>query len=105
MVFTGLPLAQLLAIAVPTAAAEFVSFGARSERCHSSSMRLQDAMQAGAILAVAAEGVPLPEIHGGPLRLVVPGRYFYKSVKWLERIELLRRRSSGILGIDGRLSQ
>ena len=89
MVFTGLPLARLLRLAVPSSAAKFVSFVACSERRHSSSMRLQDALQMNAILAVSADGVPLPEVHGGPLRLVVPGRYFYKSVKWLEEIELL----------------
>jgi hypothetical protein len=35
-----------------------------------------------------AEGEPLTMPHGGPVRMVTPGRYFYKSVKWLETIEL-----------------
>jgi DMSO/TMAO reductase YedYZ molybdopterin-dependent catalytic subunit len=29
----------------------------------------------------------LPEVHGAPLRALVPDRYFYKSVKWLEGIK------------------
>ncbi len=33
--------------------------------------------------------VPCPVEHGGPLRMIVPGKYFYKSVKWLEAIERL----------------
>ena len=32
--------------------------------------------------------LPLAREHGGPLRLVVPGRYFWKSAKWLRGIEL-----------------
>ena len=36
-----------------------------------------------------ADGEPLTPDHGGPLRLVVPGKYFWKSAKWLRGIELL----------------
>jgi hypothetical protein len=52
-------------------------------------MRLDDALALGALLATHHTGQPLPSGHGGPVRVVVPGRYFYKSLKWLARIELL----------------
>jgi DMSO/TMAO reductase YedYZ molybdopterin-dependent catalytic subunit len=42
----------------------------------------------GAVLATHADGEPLTPEHGGPLRLVVPGKYFWKSAKWLRGIEL-----------------
>jgi len=42
----------------------------------------------GAILATHADGEPLEPDHGYPLRLVVPGVYFWKSAKWLRGIEL-----------------
>jgi DMSO/TMAO reductase YedYZ molybdopterin-dependent catalytic subunit len=42
----------------------------------------------GALLATHADGAPLTPEHGWPLRLVVPGRYFWKSAKWLRGIEL-----------------
>ena len=35
-----------------------------------------------------ADGEPLTTEHGGPVRLVVPSRYFWKSAKWLTGIEL-----------------
>ncbi len=35
------------------------------------------------------EGEPLSEEHGGPVRVVTPGKYFYKSIKWLKAIDLL----------------
>jgi len=40
------------------------------------------------LLADSLSGAPLPPKHGGPLRLVVPKQLGYKSVKWVERIEL-----------------
>jgi len=41
-----------------------------------------------ALLATEADGEPLEAEHGWPLRLVVPGKYFWKSAKWLRGIEL-----------------
>jgi DMSO/TMAO reductase YedYZ molybdopterin-dependent catalytic subunit len=87
--FRGVPLAQILAACPPLPAAAFVSFVARSERRHSTSLPLQEALELGTLVALEYEGEPLAEIHGGPVRTVVPGRYFYKSLKWLERIDLL----------------
>ena len=42
----------------------------------------------GALLATHADGEPLEPEHGWPLRLVIPGKYFWKSAKWLRGIEL-----------------
>jgi DMSO/TMAO reductase YedYZ molybdopterin-dependent catalytic subunit len=41
-----------------------------------------------ALLVTHADGEPLTPEHGWPLRLVVPGKYFWKSAKWLRAIEL-----------------
>jgi hypothetical protein len=46
-------------------------------------------MALNVLLALDYEGTPLSMEHGGPVRVVTPGRYFYKSLKWLQRIELL----------------
>ena len=40
------------------------------------------------MLATHADGEPLSRDHGWPLRLIVPGKYFWKSAKWLRGIEL-----------------
>ena len=42
----------------------------------------------GALLVTHADGEPLTPDHGWPLRLVIPGKYFWKSAKWLRGIEL-----------------
>jgi DMSO/TMAO reductase YedYZ molybdopterin-dependent catalytic subunit len=87
--FGGILLKTLLNFVNPQTSARFVSFIAHSARNHSTSLPLADAVSLGAMLALEADGRPLPVEHGGPVRVVVPGRYFYKSLKWLAEIELL----------------
>jgi DMSO/TMAO reductase YedYZ molybdopterin-dependent catalytic subunit len=53
------------------------------------SLPLRDALEAGALLAYAMNGQPLPVRHGYPLRLVVPGWYAVASVKWLTDIRVV----------------
>jgi DMSO/TMAO reductase YedYZ molybdopterin-dependent catalytic subunit len=89
MTFRGVPLAHLLAEVEPLPNAQYISFIARSDRNHSTSLALDDALKLGTFIAFTANGEPLSSEHGGPVRTIVPGRYFYKSLKWLERIELL----------------
>ncbi len=40
------------------------------------------------VLADTLDGQPLPDDHGGPLRLVVPRQLGYKNVKWVVRLEV-----------------
>ena len=87
--FRGISLATLLNIVQPTADAAFVSFVARSDRQHSTSLPLVDAIALDLLLALESNGAPLAVDHGGPVRVVVPNRYFYKSLKWLTRIDVL----------------
>jgi hypothetical protein len=90
MQFSGVALSELLQLAAPTDDARYVSFVAIGERKHSTSLPLDDALSLNSFVAFACDGQPLPVEHGGPVRMIVPGRYFYKSLKWLHRIELLR---------------
>lgn len=54
---------------------------------YADSIPLDRAMQEGTILAYAMNGEALNAIHGFPLRLIVPGIYGMKNVKWITRIE------------------
>jgi DMSO/TMAO reductase YedYZ molybdopterin-dependent catalytic subunit len=47
------------------------------------------------LFAWSHDGKPLDPEHGGPLRLVVPKRYAWKSVKWANGIQLLDRNARG----------
>lgn len=87
--FAGVRLSELLDRCGIEGPARFASFVARSDRQHSTSLPLAELHSLDPLVAFECDGVPLPAEHGGPVRLVVPDRYFYKSLKWLERIELL----------------
>ena len=68
--------------------AGFIVFEAPGD--YSSSLPLSSAVRKDkVILAHSFSDQNLPLEHGAPLRGLVPDRYFYKSVKWLERIRFV----------------
>ena len=59
------------------------------------SMSLEDAMNPDNLLCYEMNGVPLPQEHGFPVRLIAPGWYGVANVKWLTRIEVIDQPRSG----------
>ena len=53
------------------------------------------------LFAHRQDGAPLERGHGGPLRLVVPSRYGWKSAKWVKGVELLDADSPGFWEVNG----
>lgn len=47
------------------------------------------------------EGKPIPREHGGPLRMLIPRLYFWKSAKWLRRIEFVAEDRPGFWEVRG----
>jgi DMSO/TMAO reductase YedYZ molybdopterin-dependent catalytic subunit len=86
MRFGGIHPREVLAQARPTPAARFVV--AHAEAGFTANVPLSSVEADGALLATHAGGEPLAPEHGYPLRLVVPGKYFWKSAKWLRGLEL-----------------
>src|SRR4029079_18893714 len=58
-------------------------------------VRIEKAMEPYTVLVWAMNGQPLPNIHGGPLRLVVPGWPGSASQKWLTKIPLRDKEHDG----------
>jgi len=54
-----------------------------------------------ALLAWTVDGEPLEAVHGGPLRMVIPRLYFWKSAKWLRGLELLDHDQPGFWEQNG----
>jgi DMSO/TMAO reductase YedYZ molybdopterin-dependent catalytic subunit len=56
------------------------------------SMSVSDAMDPQNLLCYEMNGEPLPQMHGFPVRLILPGWYGIANVKWLQRIDVLATR-------------
>ncbi|MFC3799724.1 molybdopterin-dependent oxidoreductase [Cohnella sp. GCM10012308] len=86
----GIPLAQLLDAAGVQAGAQYVKFYSGDGE-YTDALSLEQARMKDVLVAVLHDGKPIHRDYGGPVRLIVPGMYAYKSVKWLDRIELIDR--------------
>ena len=103
--WTGFPLASLLKEVEPTSKAQYVRFETvfRPEEMkgqgsvfypwpYNEGLRLDEAMNDLTILATGLYGVPMPNPNGAPIRLVVPWKYGFKSIKSIVKIELTEER-------------
>jgi DMSO/TMAO reductase YedYZ molybdopterin-dependent catalytic subunit len=59
-----------------------------SDGDYTTNLPLSDVLNGQAFVAYEYDGSPLHPEHGGPARLVVPARYFWKSAKWIRGIRL-----------------
>lgn len=62
---------------------------ARDVGAYSDSLPVSHLQSHFAMLAYEMNGVPLPYLHGGPLRIILPGIYGIKNVKWLHSLEFV----------------
>ena len=103
--WTGFPLASLLKEVEPTSKAQYVRFETvyRPEEMkgqgsvfypwpYNEGLRLDEAMNDLTILATGLYGLPMPNPNGAPIRLVVPWKYGFKSIKSIVKIELTEER-------------
>jgi len=85
--WTGAPLVKVLEQSgLDPTAATVVFHGSDG---YTDSLPLAKATAPTTMLVWAMNGEPLPRKHGFPARVIVPGRYGIKNVKWLERIEVI----------------
>ncbi len=105
----GFPLAKLLKEVEPTADAKYLRFesvldpknmpGQRSDWFdwpYVEGLRLDEAMNDLAILATGLYGKPMPAQNGAPIRLVVPWKYGFKSIKGIVKIDLVAEQPTSL---------
>lgn len=87
--WTGVAVRDIIDLAVPRPEATHAIVSGHP--AYSTNLDLEVLRRDDVLLAWAHDGRPLAREHGGPLRLVVPPRYGWKSVKWITEIRLTDR--------------
>lgn len=90
----GIPLKALLDRFHIDPKARYVKFYS-GDGVYTDTLTLDQAYLDDVMIAVMMDGKPIPQKLGGPVRLVVPKMYAYKSVKWLQAVELIEKEHIG----------
>ena len=85
--WAGIKFIDLAALVQPTETAHFVLM--HSADGYTTNLPLEACMQEDVLLAYELDDQPLPVEHGGPMRMVVPKLYAWKSAKFLSKLEFL----------------
>ncbi|MBE3556911.1 MAG: sulfite oxidase-like oxidoreductase [Firmicutes bacterium] len=85
----GVPFQAVYAAAAPLPQAQYVLV--RAAHGWTCNVPLRDLLQDDVLFAYRHDGQPLSAEHGGPLRLVVPHLYGWKSAKWVEGLTFLEK--------------
>ena len=86
-VWEGVPMSWVLQQAKPLASVTHVI--AHAEEGYTANLPIGAIRDDDVMLAYRFDGAELEAVHGGPLRLLVPKLYFWKSAKWLRGLELV----------------
>lgn len=97
--WTGVSAAHLLSLVKPTPRARHVIFHAHDG--YTTNVSLAVFAAPDVIIAHSWEGAPLTVEHGGPVRIVIPQWYFWKSAKWVRRIEFSETDKPGFWEVRG----
>jgi len=97
--FAGVSVDTLLDAAAPSTQASFIM--ATSSTGYTTNLPLADVTGGRAWVVWTHEGAPLSRDHGGPVRLLVPHLYFWKSAKWISRITLMDHDEPGFWERNG----
>lgn len=95
----GVATRDLLDMVMPKEEARFVLLHGADG--YTTNLPLADFAAPDAMIAHGWQGRPLAREHGGPVRLVVPHLYFWKSAKWLNRIDFLAGDQAGFWEVNG----
>jgi DMSO/TMAO reductase YedYZ molybdopterin-dependent catalytic subunit len=99
MRWKGVPFTTLAELVGPRAGVEFVVM--ECEQGFTTSLPLAALRGDDVLVAHTVDGDALPPEHGGPVRMLVPQRYFYKSAKWLRGLKFVREDEPGFWEVRG----
>ena len=97
--WTGVPFKTIVERAKPLASTKFVVQHAGND--YTTNLPLDVMLDEGVLVAYAFEGKPVEPMHGGPVRMLVPKKYFWKSAKWLHGLEFRDTDQKGFWEVRG----
>ncbi len=89
----GVHVREVLSRVAPRPGADFVMVHA--DPGYTTNLTLAELDQDDVLFAFDHDGAPLAHEHGGPLRLVLPSLYFWKSAKWVRGLEFMDHEKPG----------
>ena len=98
-IFRGVPVREILRLAGKSGDAEAAMIhGAEG---YTTNLPMSDLDREENLIATHWNGEPLTEEHGGPVRLLVPHLYLWKSAKWVTGLEILEYDEPGFWEMNG----
>ncbi|UCG36755.1 MAG: sulfite oxidase-like oxidoreductase [Candidatus Bathyarchaeota archaeon] len=89
----GVSFMTILNLAKPFDSVRYATIVAEGE--YTTSLPLEDLVADDVLFAYRLYGEALEPQHGGPLRLIVPRKYAYKSAKWVRKVKLTENQELG----------
>jgi len=89
----GIPFKTLAEIVKSKENAKYVTF--ECDDGYTTSLLLSELLENDVLLAYKLNDKPLPPERGGPLRLIIPSKYAYKSPKWIRKIKFTSKQELG----------
>ncbi len=95
----GVSAAHIMDVVRPKPEAQFIVF--HSWDGYTTNIKRSVFEEPDVLLAHSWEGKPLTTEHGAPVRIVIPGWYFWKSAKWIKKIEFVAEDARGFWEVRG----
>jgi DMSO/TMAO reductase YedYZ molybdopterin-dependent catalytic subunit len=93
-IWTGVPTQHIANQVGIDPEAKFVSIGAYDQGW-TTNVPIENFLANDSLFAWLHDGEPLPADHGGPVRLIIPGLYAWKSAKWVNSVTFLKNDKAG----------
>ncbi len=97
--FGGVSLDTLLEVARPKSEATHIV--ATATTGYTTNLPIDDVLGGKSWIVWEFDGKPLAQEHGGPVRMLVPHLYFWKSTKWITRVDFLDHDEPGFWERNG----
>ena len=95
----GVPVSTVLDLASPKPQAKYVMFECADG--YTTNVDIEALRQPDVLFAHKQDGEPLKPSHGYPVRVVIPGRYGWKSAKWVTHVALMAEDRPGFWEQNG----